>query len=68
MTASVAYGPRLNPKQAKLFTGLSEHQLKSLRRNREIRFYKLTARSLVYDRDSLAAFLAARCVESLGGQ
>lgn len=42
-------------------------QLKRLRARRALRFYKISPRSVVYDRDSIAAFLAARCVESLGG-
>lgn len=62
-----SWPPRLQPRQAAQFAGLTHSQLKRLRAARKVRFYKLTARSVCYDRDSLAAFLASRCVESLGG-
>lgn len=66
-TLEQGWPPRLKPWQACQFGGVSPSQLKRLRAARKIRFYKLTARSVCYDRDSLAAYLAARCVESLGG-
>jgi hypothetical protein len=66
MNANI-YPPRLTPKLAMEFSGQSATQLKRLRAKRAIRFYKLTNRSVVYCRDSLAAWLAARAVEPLGG-
>ncbi len=59
--------PRLNAAQACAFLGVSPHQLKRLRTRRAIRFYKLTARSVSYDRESCAAFLNARSIEPMGG-
>lgn len=59
--------PRLRPDQAQAFAGLTRTQLKRLRARREIRFFKTSARSVAYCRDSLAAWLAARTVEALGG-
>ena len=61
------YPPRLPPSLALQFSGLTPHQLKHLRRSREIRFYRTGHRSCVYDRDSLAAWLAKRSIEPLGG-
>jgi hypothetical protein len=59
--------PRMRPDQARAFLGVTEHQLKRLRQQRRIRFYKLSERSLSYDSNSLAAFLAAREVPTVGG-
>jgi hypothetical protein len=61
------YGPRLNESQARAFTGMTPQQLKSLRRSRAVRFYRVGHRTVVYDRDSLAAWLAVRVVEPLCG-
>ena len=61
------YPPRLSPQRAKEFSGLSEQQLKALRRSRAVRFYRTGHRSVVYDRDSLAAWLETRAIEPLGG-
>lgn len=63
MQPTTTWPPRLKPAQACQFAGLSPAQLKRLRARRAIRFYRLTPRSVVYDRDSLAAFLAVRVVE-----
>ena len=59
------FPPRLSPALAERFTGLTSRQLKGLRERRAVRFYRLGRRTLVYDRDSLAALLAARMVEAL---
>ena len=59
------YGPRLNETQARTFSGMTPQQLKTLRRARAIRFYRVGHRTIVYDRDSLAAWLAVRAVEPL---
>lgn len=67
-TCTMDYPPRLSPRQAIEYSGLSPSQLKRLRARRAIRFFKLSRRSVVYCRDSLAAFLAARTVEPLGGR
>lgn len=66
--ARIEYGPRLNEPQARAFTGMSPQHLKSLRRARAIRFYRVGHRTVVYDRDSLAAWLAVRAVEPLAAQ
>lgn len=59
--------PRMRPNQACEFLGVSPHQLKRLRQQRKIRFYKLTETSLSYDTGSLVAFLKAREVAPIGG-
>lgn len=67
-TCTMDYPPRLSPRMAVEYSGLSPTQLKRLRASRAIRFFKLSRRSVVYCRDSLAAYLAARTVEPLGGR
>jgi hypothetical protein len=59
--------PRMRPDQACAFLGVTPHQLKRLRQQRKVRFYKLTATSLSYETTSLSAFLAAREVPTIGG-
>ena len=66
MSAATIWPPRLTPDQAKAFSGLSSEQLRRIRRGREIVFYRLGHRSVAYDQQSLAAWLAARRVEALG--
>ena len=61
-----AWPPRLTPDQASAFSGgLSPEQLRRLRRERAVVFYRLGHRSVAYDRDSLANWLLARRVECL---
>ena len=62
------FPPRLPPRLAVEYSGLSPTQLKRLRARRAIRYYKLSRRSVVYCRDSLAAYIGARAVEPLGGR
>jgi hypothetical protein len=64
---SDSYPPRLNAKLAEQFSGQNQGALKRLRKARAIRFFRTGHRTIVYDRDSLAAWLAKRCIEPLGG-
>ncbi len=57
--------PRLTPAQAQTFAALSHDQLRRLRRERAVVFYRLGHRSVAYDRDSLANWLLGRRVEAL---
>jgi len=59
--------PRLRPNQACEYLGVTPHQLKRLRQQRKIRFFRLTAKSISYDTKSLVAFLGAREVAPIGG-
>lgn len=62
----IMWPPRLRPDQACAYLGVTVHQLKRLRANRLIRFYKITRRSVSYDRDSCAKYLESRCMPALG--
>ncbi len=59
------YGLRLGAADAARYSGLTERQLKTLRAARRVKFYKLGSRTVVYDRASLDALLAAAAVEAL---
>lgn len=59
------YPPRLSPAEAQCFGGVSARQLKGMRERRQVRFYRLGRRTLVYDRDSLARLLAAGMVDAM---
>ncbi len=61
------YRSRLSPAQAAEFSGLSLQKLKHLRRVCAIRYFRTGYRSIIYDRDSLAAWLASRAIEPIQG-
>jgi hypothetical protein len=56
---------RMTDRQARGFLGCSEHKLKRLRLNREIKYYRLGHRTISYDRASLQTYLDRNTVEAV---
>ena len=60
--------PRLRPDQACAYLGVTMDQLKRIRARRQIRYYKITSKSISYDRASCSRYLENRCVIAIGEQ